>query len=84
MHNYLITRALGALNRVHGGLAAGACSMVGCGTMTGVVITCRILSLTFLATDIMVFWAATSTFCTHSYLYSIAHLVHLPISLLVS
>ena len=71
IYTYLMTRALGALSKVHGGLAAGVCGMVGCSTTTGAVI-CRILSLTFLATDMMAFWVAAGTLYTDSFSYSIA------------
>ena len=66
IHTYLMMRALCALNRVHGRLATGVCRVVDCGTMTGMVIMHRTLSLTFLATNTMAFQAAVSTFCTNS------------------
>ena len=81
IHTYLITKALGTLSRVHGGLAAGVYGVADCSAMTSAVITFRTLSLTFLAMDTMAFQAAISTLCTDSSSYSIACTV--PISLLV-
>ena len=51
----LITRALGMLSKVHGGLPTGFCGTVGCNVMTNVVITHRALSLTYVVTKMMVF-----------------------------
>ena len=83
MHAYLMMIALGALSRARGRLAAEVFSTMDCGAMTGVVITHRTLSLTFLAMNTMAFWAAIGTLHTNSSLYSIACPVPLPISLLV-
>ena len=83
IHTYLMTRALGALGRMPGGLVSGILSTVESSVMTGVVITRKTLSSTFLATDTTVFQAAVGTLCTNSSLYSIACLVPLPISLSV-
>ena len=47
----LKTRAFGDFNKVHSTLAAGLDGMAGCGIMTGDVIVCRTLSLTFEAID---------------------------------
>ena len=55
MYTYLMTRVLGALSKAYSRLVAGFCSVVDCSAMTGVVIMCRIFSLTFLATDTMAF-----------------------------
>ena len=72
IRTYLMMRALGALSRMHGGLATGVCGAADGSIMTGVVVTCKTLSLTFLAMDTMVFWAAIGILCTDSYSYSIA------------
>ena len=83
IHTYLMRRALGTLSKVHGGLAAGFCSMVDCCAMTSVVIMHKKLSSTFLAMVTMVFWEAVSKLCSDTSLYSIACPVPLPVSLLV-
>ena len=80
---YLMMRVLGALSRAHGGLATGVCGTADSGVMTGAVSTCRMLALTFFATDTIAFQAAAGTLCTNSSLYSIACPVPFPISLLV-
>ena len=80
---YLMIRGLGALSRANGGLAAGVFSMAEGAIITAMVITCKVLFLTFLVTDTMAFWAAIGTLYTYSSLYSIACPVPLPISLLV-
>ena len=51
--------------------------------MTGAVITCKMLSSTFLAMDTTALRAAISALCTDSSSYSIACLVPLPVSLSV-
>ena len=83
IHTYLMTKALGALRRAPGELATGVFSTVDGGVMTGVVITCKMLSSTFFAMDTIAFQAAVSTLCTDSSLYSIACPMPLPVSLLV-
>ena len=80
---YLMTRALGALKRVLSGLATGLCGTADSSIMTSVVVTCRTLSSTFLAIDIMAFQAAVGTLYTDSSLYSITCPIPSPISLLV-
>ena len=78
-----MTRVLGALGRTPGGLASGIFSTADGGVITGVVITRKMLSSTFLAMDTMAFQAAVGTLCTNSSLHSIACLVPSPISLSV-
>ena len=51
--------------------------------ITGVVITCKTLSLTFFATETSVLRAAVGMLCTDSSSYSIAYLAPLPVSLSV-
>ena len=80
IRTYLITRALGALSREPGelaaevglatevwrvGLATEVCGMADGGVMTGVVIICRTLSTIFMAMDTMAFWVAASMLCTN-------------------
>ena len=84
IRTYLMTRALGALSKACSRLAAGVCSAVDCNIKTGVVIIYKTLSLTFLAIDTMVFWAAVGILCTESSSYSIACPVPLHVSPLVS
>ena len=78
-----MTRALGALSRSCSGLTTGICSMADGSLMTGVVITCKTISSTFLAMDTIVFQVVVGTLCTDSSSYSIACPVTLPISHLV-
>ena len=80
---FLMTRALGKLSTVYSGLVAGFCGVAGCSVMTSAIITCRTLFSTYLATEMMAFWAMASALCTYSSLYSISCLVLFPTSLLV-
>ena len=79
----LITRALGALNKVCRGSANGFCSAIGCNAKSGAVIMHKTFYLTFLATKMMVFRVMTSALYTDSSSYSISFLVPSPASLLV-
>ena len=83
IYTYLMTRALGALGRTPSGLASGIFGVANGSMMTGVVITRKMLSLTFFPMDTTALWAAISMLCTDSSSYSIACPVPLPISLSV-
>ena len=83
MHTYLKIRAFGSLSKACGGLAVGLDSVAGCDIKTRVVITSKILTLNFNATDRMAFWATASVLCTNLSSYSILYLVPLPTSLSV-
>ena len=80
---YLMTRVLGAFNKVYSRWAAGFCSALGCGTKTGGVITHKTLSSTFLAMDTIAYRAMAGTLCTNSCSYSISYPVPLLTSLLI-
>ena len=80
---HFMMRALGTQSRVLSKLTAGAFGMADGSMMTGVVITHKMLSLTFFAIDTIAFWAVVGTLCTDSSSYSIACPVPSPISLLV-
>ena len=57
--------------------------LAGCSTATSVVILCKTLFSTFLATEMVVFQAMAGVLCTDSSLYSMYCLVPLQASLLV-
>ena len=72
-HMYqLDDEGIGTLGKAPGGLTSGVFGAAEGGMMTGAVITHKMLSSTFLATDTMAFRAAVGTLCTYSFSYSIA------------
>ena len=66
IRTYLMIRTLGAFGRMPGGLASGVFSVADGGVTTGVVITRKMLSLTFFAMDTTALQAAVGILCTES------------------
>ena len=81
-HTYLLYDE-GVRHSKQGAQWVGCWGLADGGVMTGMVITCKMLSSTFFAMDTMALQAAVGTLCTDSSSYSITCPLPLPISLLV-